>query len=107
MLVRCPKLQCNNLNLDKLEITHEIDWLTEIFISNKICIDKELIRFAQKLTSNPFQFIDNNESLFEGEVKKLIQNQILIRITRFFVLSISKLIDPYKNYSLLLPTGWT
>jgi hypothetical protein len=97
----------SNLNLDKLEITHEIDWLTEIFISNKICIDKELIRFAQKLTSNPFQFIDNNESLFEGEVKKLIQNQILIRITRFFVLSISKLIDPYKNYSLLLPTGWT
>lgn len=68
--------------------------------------DKSLSYFAIKFASNPLQIDEYFDDKFKTNLSKLIQNPVLIRAARFYALGVSKLVDPGKADSFLLPAGW-
>jgi hypothetical protein len=68
--------------------------------------DRSLTYFAIKFASNPLQIDEYFDEQFKGNLLKLLQQPMLIRASRFYALGVSKIVDPNKADSFILPAGW-
>lgn len=96
----------SNMRQNEINVSREIQWFVGAAKRCNLNQNSSLVMAAINFASNPFQYIDDLENPGQSIIKAALDNDELMKAARFFVLCVSKVLDPYKDHSLLIPAGF-
>jgi hypothetical protein len=93
-----------NNEKSKLNYTDEVEWFVNAAKRCQLTEKRSLALSSIKFASDPLSFIVSPEEL-NSLAQQIKESPDILRASRMFVLGLSKLLEPYKDFALLSPGG--
>lgn len=93
-----------NNEKSKLNYTEEVEWFVNAAKRCQLTEKRSLALSSIKFASDPLSFIASPEEL-NSLARQIKESPDILRASRMFVLGVSKLSEPFKDFALLSPGG--